>query len=171
MATPSSSAPTPSFIRRVDSPIGRIEMTSENDLLTSLSIEREGRLPWHDQPERSNKVLDRAARQLAEYFAGKRTQFDLPVAAQGTEFQKAVWTELSRLRFGEVTSYGAIGEATGRATAGRAVGGAIGANPIPIIVPCHRVLGSDHRVTGYSGGDGISTKRWLLDHEGISYAA
>jgi methylated-DNA-[protein]-cysteine S-methyltransferase len=171
MFTPTESDPVPAFILRVDSPIGRIEMTSDNDVITALSIERDGRLPWLGLPEKSNKVLDRAARQLTQYFSGKRTSFDVPVAMRGTEFQKAVWNELMQLGFGQVTSYGAIGAATGRATAGRAVGGAIGANPIPIIVPCHRVLGSDHRVTGYSGGNGIPTKRWLLDHEGIEYAA
>ena len=106
---------------------------------------------------------------LREYFAGTRTDFDLPVSLVGTEFQKAVWGELATLPFGGVVSYGDIGQATGRATAGRAVGGAVGANPIPIIVPCHRVLASDGRITGYSGGNGIPTKVWLLDHEGIAH--
>ena len=76
---------------------------------------------------------------------------------------------LAHLEFGEVVSYGELGLATGRPTAGRAVGGAVGANPIPIIVPCHRVLGSDGRITGYSGGEGIPTKAWLLEHEGVTH--
>jgi methylated-DNA-[protein]-cysteine S-methyltransferase len=171
MTSPHTLAPAPEFLRRIDSPIGRIELTSDGESVTSLSIESKGQLPWLSRDERSNTVLDRAARQLSEYFAGKRTTFDLPVSLHGTEFQKAVWSQLTQLDFGEVTSYGAIGAATGRATAGRAVGGAIGANPVPIIVPCHRVLGSDHKVTGYSGGNGIPTKVWLLDHEGIEHAA
>jgi len=159
----------PDFLVRIDSPIGRIEVTSEGDSVTSLSIERAGALPLDGIPERSNPVLDRAVEQLNEYFAGTRTDFDLPVSLAGTEFQKAVWQELAELPFGGVVSYGEIGNATGRATAGRAVGGAVGANPIPIIVPCHRVLASDGRITGYSGGNGIPTKVWLLDHEGIAH--
>lgn len=165
----SPTATLPDYLVRIDSPIGRIEVTSDGDSVTSLSIERGGELPLDGAPERSNAVLDRAVEQLREYFAGTRTDFDLPVAYVGTEFQRAVWNELTQLPFGGVVSYGEIGHATGRATAGRAVGGAVGANPIPIIVPCHRVLASDGRITGYSGGNGIPTKIWLLDHEGISH--
>jgi methylated-DNA-[protein]-cysteine S-methyltransferase len=80
-----------------------------------------------------------------------------------------VWQLLGEVPFGDVLSYGEIGRSTGRPTAGRAVGGAVGANPVPIIVPCHRVLASDGRITGYSGGNGIPTKVWLLDHEGIPH--
>ncbi len=161
----------PSWLRRVESPIGRLELTSDGKAITSLTIEREGRLPHDAFPESSNRVLDRAARQLDEYFAGRRRSFSLPLAARGTPFQHAIWDQLSALEWGEVTTYGELGLGTGRATAGRAVGGAIGANPIPIIVPCHRVLGSDGRVTGYSGGNGIPTKLWLLEHEGVLLAA
>lgn len=159
----------PTLIRRIDSPIGRIEVTSDGTAVTSLSIERNGSLPLESLPEQSDAILDRAVEQLNEYFAGQRTDFDLPVSLAGTEFQRAVWAELAGLPFGGVASYGEIGTATGRATAGRAVGGAVGANPIPIIVPCHRVLASDGRITGYSGGNGIPTKVWLLDHEGIAH--
>jgi len=162
-------AALPAYLVRIDSPIGRIEVTSDGDSVTSLSIERGGELPLDGAPELSNPVLDKAVEQLREYFAGTRTDFDLPVAYAGTEFQRAVWKELTQLPFGGVVSYGEIGHATGRGTAGRAVGGAVGANPIPIIVPCHRVLASDGRITGYSGGNGIPTKIWLLDHEGISH--
>ncbi|MEP6477758.1 MAG: methylated-DNA--[protein]-cysteine S-methyltransferase [Rhodoglobus sp.] len=161
----------PEYLRRIESPIGRIEITSDGPAITSLSIERAGSLPWEELDEHSNAVLDTAAAQLGEYFAGDRTAFDLPVTPAGTEFQRSVWAELSGLDFGEVSSYGAIGEATGRATAGRAVGGAVGANPIAIIIPCHRVLASNNRITGYSGGNGIPTKVWLLDHEGIEHSA
>lgn len=167
--TVSPTSIAPAYLRRTDSPIGRIEVTSDGDTVTSLSIEREGRLPLDGHPENGNAVLDRAVAQLEEYFAGTRRDFDLPLSLAGTAFQKAVWAELSELPFGGVVSYGEIGHATGRATAGRAVGGAVGANPIPIIVPCHRVLASDGRITGYSGGNGIPTKVWLLDHEGIAH--
>ena len=157
----------PSFVVRVDSPIGRLELTSDGEAVTSLSIERAGTLPLEQFPEHGNAVLELAKTQLAEYFAGTRHDFDVPVKLSGTEFQKAVWGELSTLGWGEVASYGDVGLATGRATAGRAVGGAVGANPIPIIVPCHRILAGNGKITGYSGGNGIPTKAWLLDHEGI----
>ena len=169
MYSRSASAQPPAYLTRIDSPIGRIEVTSDGEAVTSLAIERAGQLPWDAVPERSTKVLDRARKQLGEYFAGKRTDFDVPVKLAGTEFQRAVWDQLAHVPFGGVLSYGEIGYATGRATAGRAVGGAVGANPIPIIVPCHRVLASDGRITGYSGGNGIPTKVWLLDHEGIAH--
>jgi methylated-DNA-[protein]-cysteine S-methyltransferase len=161
--------PIPAGLIRIDSPIGRIEVTSDGQSITSLAIERAGELPLDGIPDRTNALLDRAVEQLHEYFAGTRKDFDLPVSLAGTDFQKAVWNELAELPFGGVVSYGEIGNATGRATAGRAVGGAVGANPIPIIVPCHRVLASDGRITGYSGGNGIPTKVWLLDHEGIAH--
>jgi len=162
-------AAAPKYIRRIESPIGRLEITSDGDAVTGLSIERAGHLLGEHLPEQSTTVLERAATQLNEYFAGTRKDFDLPVVMHGTEFQESVWQQLSALPFGSVVSYGEIGSATGRASAGRAVGGAVGANPIPIIVPCHRVLASNGRITGYSGGNGIPTKIWLLDHEGIEH--
>lgn len=151
------------------SPIGRIEILGNGVAIVSLSIERDGALPHDDLTEHSDPVLDRAVAQLDEYFTGNRRDFDLPIALAGTAFQLAVWEQLVDLEFGEVVSYGELGMGTGRPTAGRAVGGAVGANPVPIIVPCHRVLGSDGRITGYSGGEGIPTKAWLLDHEGIAH--
>ncbi|HEY0247827.1 MAG TPA: methylated-DNA--[protein]-cysteine S-methyltransferase [Gryllotalpicola sp.] len=163
--------PIPLFLARTDSPIGRLELTSDGDAITSLSIARGGRLPLESLPENPNAVLDEAVRQLGEYFACARTAFDLPLHLAGTDFQKAVWAILARLPYGEFTSYGEIGLELGRLTAGRAVGGAVGANPVPLIVGCHRVLSSNGRVTGYSGGDGIPTKLWLLAHEGITLAA
>jgi len=160
---------SPSFIRRVDSPIGRIELTSDGEFVTKLAIETAGHLPYEELPERTNTVLDAAVEQLAEYFAGTRKNFDVPVRLTGTPFQESVWELLSDIPFGEVTSYGAVGISTGRPTAGRAVGGAVGANPVPIIVPCHRILASNNRITGYSAGEGIPTKAWLLEHEGIPH--
>jgi methylated-DNA-[protein]-cysteine S-methyltransferase len=159
----------PHSLRRVESPIGRIELLGDGSAVISLAIEREGTLPHDDSAEHTDAVLDRAAIQLGEYFSGRRTAFDVPLSLAGTEFQRSVWARLGELRFGEVTSYGALGLSTGRATAGRAVGGAVGANPVPILVPCHRVLAANSRITGYSGGNGIPTKVWLLDHEGIGH--
>ena len=171
-ATATATHPTVTLappLRRVDSPIGRIELIGNGSAVVSLTIERDGTLPHDGDDERSDAVLDRAAAQLSEYFSGTRTTFDVPVTLCGTEFQREVWARLGELRFGEVTSYGELGLSTGRATAGRAVGGAVGANPVPILVPCHRVLASNNRITGYSGGNGIPTKVWLLNHEGIGH--
>src|SRR5690554_5997566 len=159
----------PPHLRRIDSPIGRLELTSDGKSVTSLTIERKGHLPREEQDENTNRVLERAAKQLAEYFAGKRRTFNLPIAAGGTEFQRQVWSGLADIPWGEAWSYGELGSTTGRATAGRAVGGAVGANPLPILIPCHRVLASDGRITGYSGGNGVPTKVSLLEHEGIPY--
>ena len=167
MTSRPASSTAPPYLVRVASPIGRLELTSDGEAVTTLSIERAGSLPLEEFPENSAPVLELAKSQLAEYFAGTRHDFDVPVKLTGTEFQKAVWGELATLGWGEVASYGDVGVATGRATAGRAVGGAVGANPIPIIVPCHRILAGNGKITGYSGGNGIPTKAWLLDHEGI----
>lgn len=164
-----ASTPTPTSLRRLDTPIGRIEIVGDGAAVVALSIERDGMLPHDDEPEASDAVLDRAVTQLEEYFAGHRRDFDVPVSLAGTAFQLSVWEQLVDLEWGEVVSYGDLGRGTGRSTAGRAVGGAVGANPVPIIVPCHRVLGSDGTITGYSGGEGIPTKSWLLAHEGIAH--
>ncbi len=164
-----ATAALPAFIRRLESPIGRIELTSDGEAITSLTIEREGRLPLEGEPEVTNDVLELAVRELGEYFEGERLDFDVPITVGGTAFQQAVWAELAAIPFGGALSYGELGRATGRATAGRAVGGAVGANPVPILVPCHRVLASDNRITGYSAGNGIPTKLWLLEHEGIMH--
>jgi methylated-DNA-[protein]-cysteine S-methyltransferase len=165
-----TSTEQPLHLRRLESPIGRIEVVSDGRSIVSLAIERGGLLPHDEKPELADEVLDLAVTQLEEYFAGDRQDFDVPVDLAGTEFQRSVWEQLVELQWGEVVSYGDLGRATGRPTAGRAVGGAVGANPIPIIVPCHRVLGVDGRITGYSGGEGIPTKAWLLEHEGIAHS-
>lgn len=108
-------------------------------------------------------VLDAAVRQLGEYFDGARTEFDLPLAPVGTEFQQTAWEALRRIPFGETISYGEQARMLGDANKSRAVGAANGKNPIPIVVPCHRVVGRDGRLTGFAGG--IEIKAWLLDHE------
>jgi methylated-DNA-[protein]-cysteine S-methyltransferase len=107
--------------------------------------------------------------QLAEYFAGTRKQFDLPLALRGTPFQIEVWNTLRRIPYGETRSYEDVARTIGRPTATRAVGAANGANPIPIIVPCHRVIGKNGGLTGFGGG--IAVKRRLLDLEcGVAQA-
>lgn len=157
---------------QVESPVGRIEIRSNGAALISLTIERNGVLPGDsthtaaDTSAPSDAILDEARLQLRQYFTGERHEFELPLALPGTDFQRAVWSGLQMLPFGSTTSYGELGRVTGRSTAGRAVGGAVGANPIPIIIPCHRVLASNNKITGYSAGNGIPTKKWLLEHEG-----
>ena len=112
-------------------------------------------------------VLQEAKKQLTNYFKGKTKDLDFPVELNGTEFQKSVWNEIAKVGFGEVTTYAEIAENIGNPKAVRAVGGAVGSNPVPLAVGCHRVLGASGKITGYSGGDGIPTKRWLLALEGI----
>ncbi len=112
----------------------------------------------HDHP-----VLSRAVTQLSEYFDGVRTDFDVPLAATGTEFQQQAWAALRRIPYGETVSYGEQAGLMGDKHKARAVGAANGQNPIPIIVPCHRVVGSNGRLTGFAGG--LAIKAWLLDHE------
>ena len=108
-------------------------------------------------------MLLRAREQLQEYFDGKRMNFDLPLAPEGSDFQKRVWAALRAIPLGETRSYADIARALGSAP--RAVGGANGANPIPVFIPCHRVIAADGSLGGYSGGDGPATKRFLLDLE------
>lgn len=162
---------TAAFLIRVPSPIGRLELTADAEHILSLTIERDGQLPLDAETERPSPLLERARDQLAEYFAGERQDFDLPVRyATGTPFQHSVWDRLAALRFGEVTSYGQLGQEIGKPGSGRAVGGAVGANPLPLLVGCHRVLASNGRITGYSAGQGVPTKMWLLAHEGIPHS-
>lgn len=104
------------------------------------------------------------ARQLAEYFAGERRSFELPLEPEGTEFQRAVWDALTAIPYGSTVGYGELARALGRPAASRAVGRANGSNPIPVIVPCHRVIGAQGDLTGYGGG--LERKRFLLRHEG-----
>jgi methylated-DNA-[protein]-cysteine S-methyltransferase len=105
-------------------------------------------------------------RQLAEYFAGERREFDLALAPVGTPFERSVWEELKKIPFGETRSYGQIARALGRPDSARAVGRANGANPIPIVVPCHRVIGADGSLTGFGGG--LDVKSRLLELEGLA---
>src|SRR5688572_24269535 len=115
----------PPFIRRVEIPVGRLEITSDGKAITSLTIERAGHLPLEELEENTHGVLERAVKQLAQYFAGKRRTFALPTNPGGTEFQRQIWDGLTEVPWGEATTYGQLGASTGRATAGRAVGGAV----------------------------------------------
>ena len=145
-----------------DSPIGAITVEASNEKITRLTIGQRS-------PDLgSSKTLGEAKKQLTAYFAGRLTKFELPLELQGTEFQKAVWKQISKIGYGKTLSYADIAAKIGKPLASRAVGGAVGSNPVPIIVGCHRVLGASGRITGYSGGDGLPTKRWLLTLEDIA---
>jgi methylated-DNA-[protein]-cysteine S-methyltransferase len=149
-----------------------LELTADAEHILSLSIARNGHTLLEDEPDRPSPLLEEAAQQLDEYFAGTRTSFDLPVRfASGTPFQLSVWNRLAALGFGEYISYGELGVEVGKPGSARAIGGAVGANPVPIIIGCHRVLAANGRITGYSAGEGITTKVWLLAHEKIVHAA
>ena len=126
--------------------------------LNAKGAERVDRAAVHDE-----RAIQHVRRQVEEYSAGERTEFDLELAAGGTEFQRAVWTALLAIPYGETRSYGEIARAIGQPQAARGVGAANGANPIGLIVPCHRVIGADGSLTGYGGG--LPLKRALLAHE------
>jgi methylated-DNA-[protein]-cysteine S-methyltransferase len=147
----------------IDSPLGPLLLGAEGGALTLLWMSplperEEGVVDAGDQA-----VLAAAGEQLDAYFTGDLTEFDLPLAPGGTPFQQRVWAALVDIPFGETVSYGSLAVRLGRPGAARAVGLANGSNPISIIIPCHRVIGSDGRLTGYGGG--IDRKAWLLDHE------
>ena len=146
----------------VDSPVGRLAIEADHDAVTSVRWAGAGERP---RDPCSTPLLEEAARQLDRYFARKLKHFDLPLAARGTDFQKSVWRMMSEIPFGGTATYGGMAMALGSGP--RAVGMACGRNPIPIIVPCHRVLGSGGREGGFSGGRGLPTKRQLLALEGV----
>ena len=163
-------ATAPIWYDIVDSPIGRLLLTGNDEALTGLWMLDTGghparvRADWTRRPGGGNG----AAEQLAEYFGGARTEFDLALAPSGSPFELAVWAELARIPFGETVSYGSVALAIGKTLlASRAVGLANGRNPISIIVPCHRVIGADGSLTGYGGG--LPRKEWLLRHEGAPF--
>lgn len=142
-----------------DSPIGIVEIGASDSAVTSL-VFVEKRRPGVT----SNAVCDEAKRQVVEYFAGERQEFDLSIELTGTDFQQRVWSKLDAIPFGQTVSYGDVARSIGKPTASRAVGAANGRNPISIILPCHRVIGNDGNLTGYGGG--LWRKEWLLKHEG-----
>lgn len=147
------------------SPIGDLTLVGDGESLTALYIGAKHR---HAPPVgagwvRDDDAFDEPRRQLGEYFAGRRREFDLPLAPTGTKFQLAVWAALLEIPYGETTSYGSIAAGLGHPNGSRAVGAANGRNPISIVVPCHRVIGAGGALVGYGGG--LPTKRVLLDLE------
>ena len=144
-------------------PLGPLTIFEDSGAIVALEF---GRGAGGSGGGAETPLLDQARRQLDEYFDRGRRQFDLPLAPQGSKFQRAVWDQMRSIAYGETLTYGAIARRLG--SAARAVGGACGANPIPIIIPCHRVLGAGGKMTGYSGGEGIETKLALLRLEGYT---
>ena len=144
----------------VDTPIGAILIAGDENAIVEIHFA--GAKPQPDWT-RHPVALREAANQLRAYFAGERTTFDLPLAPRGTEFQQSVWNALQQIPYGETTTYSKIAERIGRPTAVRAVGAANGANPIPIVIPCHRVIGASGSLTGFGGG--LDVKRQLLAME------
>ncbi len=150
--------PTPYF-SFYDSPVGLLKIKSDGESITSIEFIKSE----DDELDGTNEVIVKCKKQLDEYFNGNRSVFDLPLNPAGTEFQKKVWAIVRSIPFSETSSYLTIAKLLGNEKLTRAVGLANGANPIPIIIPCHRVIGKNKRLTGYSGG--IDKKRWLLLHE------
>lgn len=148
------------------SPVGPLLLMSDGEVLTGLHTENDKYKP-RLQPEWREDAgaapFDRVREELKEYFEGRRREFSLPMRAEGTEFQRRVWTLLCGIPFGETISYGELARRLGNPNASRAVGMANSRNPISIVVPCHRVIGADNSLTGYAGG--LDRKRALLEHE------
>ena len=163
-------------IRRttVESPIGTLVLEADDDSLLGIRLPGSGSsrptagspTPGRTVAEPADGPLSATKRQLEEYFAGRRRRFDLPFTLSGTDFQRDVWRSLADIPYGEVVSYAELAEMVGRPTAFRAVGQANGANPIPIVLPCHRVVASGGRIGGYGGG--LPMKRRLLALEGVA---
>jgi methylated-DNA-[protein]-cysteine S-methyltransferase len=149
---------------RIDSPIGPLMLVTDDSGLRRIDF-MNGRHPvrpdssWHPDP----KPFSETIRQLRKYFGGELTDFSVALAPEGTAFQKAVWNELCAIAYGQTISYGELARRIGNPNASRAVGLANGSNPIPIIIPCHRVIGSNGKLTGYGGGLPIKEKLLALE--------
>jgi methylated-DNA-[protein]-cysteine S-methyltransferase len=153
--------------RRVDSPIGPLLLAASSRGLTQvvfagLSADQTRR---GDADPAAESVLDRAATQLDEYFAGARREFDLPLDLTGSDFNLRAWRQIAAITFGETVSYSEVAARAGAPRAFRAAGAACGANRVAVVIPCHRVVAADASLHGYGGG--LEMKRWLLEHEGV----
>lgn len=150
----------------IDSPVGRLFVAASDDGVRAIEFPRNRHPVRRDGEwiEGLHPLIDEAQRQLDQFFAGKRRVFDLPLAPRGTPFQLTVWNALRAIPFGETWTYGDLARHIGQSSAVRAVGAANGRNPIPIVIPCHRVIGSDGSLTGFGGG--LPTKEFLLRLEG-----
>ena len=148
-----------SFYKTIESPIGLLKLCSDEQSLLSVCFNGEDLEQHGEYPE----ILTEAQKQLEEYFSGVRKSFNLPIAPQGTDFQRRVWEQLEMVKYGTTLSYVEIARKLGSEKFSRAVGMANGKNPLPIIIPCHRIIGNNGKLTGYAGG--LDRKKWLLVHE------
>jgi methylated-DNA-[protein]-cysteine S-methyltransferase len=156
--------PSASYFTEIPSPIGDLTLTGDGRALTGLYMQHHRHRPPLDPGAIGDAApFEEALWQLAQYFAGERTGFELPLSPTGTPFQRAVWDALVEIPYGETVSYGELARRVGRPAASRAVGLANGRNPISIVVPCHRVVGASGSLTGYGGG--LDRKRFLLELE------
>ncbi len=156
--------------RSVESPLGTLRLLATDLALVAVYFPEHRHVPTfnrapHAETSESHPVLDLAARELDEFFLGKRRTFTTPTAPRGTNFQKMVWSALLEIPFGESCTYGEMARRIGRPHSARAVGAANAMNPLSIFVPCHRVMGQGGSLVGYAGG--LDRKRWLLEHEGV----
>jgi methylated-DNA-[protein]-cysteine S-methyltransferase len=150
----------------ITSPLGELLATRDDGGITGLYLPSgKNAVTPGDDWTRDDQAFDDLRMQLTQYFAGNRRDFDLPLHASGSAFQKRVWGALCEIPYGETATYGGTAEAIGAPTASRAVGLANGQNPISIVVPCHRVIGANGSLTGYGGG--LEAKQWLLSHEAV----
>ncbi|MBV6647409.1 MAG: methylated-DNA--[protein]-cysteine S-methyltransferase [Cyclobacteriaceae bacterium] len=159
----------PKIHTKIDSPVGKLLLLSDSDFLTGVYFykERNGfgfRNEGYGLEDNNSDLFRETTQQLQQYFGGHLQNFNIPVKFKGTDFQKSVWNALFTIPYGETVSYLDVAKQIGDPTAARAVGWANGKNPIPIIYPCHRVIGSNGKLTGYGGG--LDRKEWLLRHEG-----
>lgn len=151
------------FFSYIDSPLGEIELTASDDRLLSVLFVKTEKNVLDKQPVLKSEINEEAKKQLDAYFKKEITKFNLPIHPAGTEFQKTVWNELTKIPFGTTISYLTLAKKLGDVNSIRAAASANGKNPITIIIPCHRVIGSDGKLVGYSGD--MRRKQWLLDHE------
>lgn len=146
------------FVSYFETPIGFLRILSNGSGITSIKFMD------FDGPEDPDIHTESAKTQLKEYFEGTRDRFDLKLEPEGTDFEQKVWTQLHNIPHGTTTSYGKIASHLGDKNFSQAVGSANGKNPIAVVIPCHRVIGSDNKLVGYAGG--MERKEWLLKHEG-----
>lgn len=149
------------YFETLETPIGTITLFGNNSYLQRVHF---GKRKLEGKKAPSSSPVGLAKKQLKEYFAGKRTKFDVPLSPEGTEFQKKVWKKLKTIPFGKINSYGELAGKLGNPNASRAVGGANNKNPIPLFIPCHRVVGASGDLVGFQPG--LAPKRWLLTFEG-----
>jgi methylated-DNA-[protein]-cysteine S-methyltransferase len=149
----------------MDSPIGRLRLIASEAALVGIWFEhgRDATRGCTAGMRGSTDIIERTRRQLDEYFTGRRRDFNLPLEPRGTEFQRRVWARLTRIAYGDTTTYGALARELGNPHGSRAVGLANGSNPIPIVIPCHRVIGADGSLTGFGGGLPIKAKLLQLE--------